>query len=41
MDLFGFEIKRKEPQKNEKSFVAPSTDDAIEAYEPVGIMAPI
>ena len=36
MDLFGFEIKRKEPQKNEKSFVAPSTDDAIESIRAGG-----
>jgi hypothetical protein len=36
MDLFGFEIKRKEPQKSEKSFVAPSTDDAIESIRAGG-----
>ena len=36
MDLFGFEIKRKEPQGNEKSFVAPSTDDAIESIRAGG-----
>ena len=36
MDLFGFEIKRKEQPKGEKSFVAPSQDDAIESIRAGG-----
>ena len=37
MDLFGFEIKRKEDKaSNEKSFVAPSEDGAIESIRAGG-----
>ena len=36
MDLFGFEIKRKDNAANEKSFVAPSQDDAIESIRAGG-----
>ena len=36
MDLFGFEIKRKETPQSEKSFVAPSDDGAIESIRAGG-----
>ena len=36
MDLFGFEIKRKDKSTNEKSFVAPSEDTAIESIRAGG-----
>ena len=36
MDLFGFEIKRKEKPQGEKSFVAPSDDGAIESIRAGG-----
>ena len=36
MDLFGFEIKRKDNSTNEKSFVAPSDDGAIESIRAGG-----
>ena len=36
MDLFGFEIKRKEKATGEKSFVAPSEDTAIESIRAGG-----
>jgi len=36
MDLFGFEIKRKDTPQSEKSFVAPSDDGAIESIRAGG-----
>jgi hypothetical protein len=36
MDLFGFEIKRKDNAANEKSFVAPSDDGSIESIRAGG-----
>ena len=36
MDLFGFEIKKKDNAANEKSFVAPSDDGAIESIRAGG-----
>ena len=36
MDIFGFEIKRKEQATNEKSFVAPSEDGAVESIRAGG-----
>ena len=36
MDIFGFEIKRKDQATNEKSFVAPAEDGAIESIRAGG-----
>ena len=36
MDIFGFEIKRKETPQGEKSFVAPAEDGAIESIRAGG-----
>ena len=36
MDIFGFEIKRKETPPSEKSFVAPAEDGAIESIRAGG-----
>ncbi len=36
MDIFGFEIKRKEQPQSEKSFVAPTEDGAIESIRAGG-----
>ncbi len=40
MDIFGFEIKRKEKATSEKSFVAHSEDTAIESIRAGGYYGP-